>query len=367
MLVLSLAWCFFMGVVGNLPFIGIGMELAALIAGVALATFPYSAEFNGKIKYIRDFFITLFFAALGMKIPIPSIVPIATAIVLSIIVLFFRWVGIFGLVYAFGGGTRLGALATINLSQISEFALVICSLGMKFDHIGADTLTIIIWTFMLLAIGSCNMIAHSHAIYRAQARLVNKILGRPPSADDDHDGGHDEDERDILFLGFHRIASMLIAEFETHNPELLPKLQVIDVNQSIKEALNKRGVKFSYGDISSQDVMEHAFHGEPKIVLSTIPDQILQGISNKQILKVAHDVWPNAKIIVTADNPLQANDLYAAGADYVLRSAKLCAERLHTLLSKFQRDKDTSGLLREFEMYKQKDKDSRKSFVMAKV
>lgn len=38
------------------------MELASLIAGVALATFPYSAEFNGKIKYIRDFFITLFFA-----------------------------------------------------------------------------------------------------------------------------------------------------------------------------------------------------------------------------------------------------------------------------------------------------------------
>ena len=93
MLVLSLSWCFFMGVTAHLPWVGVGMELAALIAGVALATFPYSAEFNGKIKYIRDFFITLFFAALGMQIPVPSVKPIATAMLIAIFVLLFRWLG----------------------------------------------------------------------------------------------------------------------------------------------------------------------------------------------------------------------------------------------------------------------------------
>ena len=34
-----------------------------------------------------------------------------------------------------GGTPRLGILATLNLSQISEFALVICSLGMGYGHI----------------------------------------------------------------------------------------------------------------------------------------------------------------------------------------------------------------------------------------
>ena len=37
-----------MGVTAQLPWVGVGMELAALIAGVALATFPYSGEFNGS-------------------------------------------------------------------------------------------------------------------------------------------------------------------------------------------------------------------------------------------------------------------------------------------------------------------------------
>merc|ERR1719163_736202 len=102
MLIVSLAWCFFMCCFATLPFIGLSMELAALISGVALATFPYSAEFNGKIKYIRDFFITLFFVGLGMQIPVPSLDAIAKALVVAVTVLIFRWLGIFCVVWGLG-------------------------------------------------------------------------------------------------------------------------------------------------------------------------------------------------------------------------------------------------------------------------
>merc|ERR1719222_848776 len=95
MLIVALAWCFFMCCFATLPFIGLSMELAALISGVALATFPYSAEFNGKIKYIRDFFITLFFVGLGMQIPTPEPVVILKALMIAAIVLALRWLGIF--------------------------------------------------------------------------------------------------------------------------------------------------------------------------------------------------------------------------------------------------------------------------------
>ena len=37
-----------------------------VLVGVSVATFPYVAEFNGKVKYVRDFFITIFFCGLGM-------------------------------------------------------------------------------------------------------------------------------------------------------------------------------------------------------------------------------------------------------------------------------------------------------------
>merc|ERR1719188_903749 len=115
MLIIALAWCFFMCCLATLPFIGLSMELAALISGVALATFPYSAEFNGKIKYIRDFFITLFFVGLGMQIPLPSVSAIGKAALVAVVVLLVRWIGIFLVVNALGGGKRLASVSTINL------------------------------------------------------------------------------------------------------------------------------------------------------------------------------------------------------------------------------------------------------------
>merc|ERR1719183_1826767 len=90
MLIISLCWCFFMCCFATLPFIGLSMELASLISGVALATYPYSAEFNGKIKYIRDFFITIFFCGLGMQIPAPTLAPILTALAIAAVVLVTR-------------------------------------------------------------------------------------------------------------------------------------------------------------------------------------------------------------------------------------------------------------------------------------
>merc|ERR1719428_308178 len=95
MLVLSLTWCFFVCCIALLPFFALSMELAALIAGVAMATFPYSAEFNGKLKYIRDFFITLFFVGLGMQIPMPTGAVIGKAIIVAVVVLSIRWIGLF--------------------------------------------------------------------------------------------------------------------------------------------------------------------------------------------------------------------------------------------------------------------------------
>ena len=45
--------------------------MGALIAGVTISTFPYNLDVIAKIVSIRDFFITLFFVALGMGIPNP--------------------------------------------------------------------------------------------------------------------------------------------------------------------------------------------------------------------------------------------------------------------------------------------------------
>ncbi len=55
---MSIAWCAFMAGMGD--WIGLSMEMGALIAGVAISTFPYSVHITAKVLPLRDFFLTLF-------------------------------------------------------------------------------------------------------------------------------------------------------------------------------------------------------------------------------------------------------------------------------------------------------------------
>jgi Kef-type K+ transport system membrane component KefB/Trk K+ transport system NAD-binding subunit len=343
MLVLGCSWCFFLSCFATLPFIGLSMELASLVAGVSMATFPYSAEFNGKLKYIRDFFITLFFVALGMQIPMPTIEAIGKGLLVAVVVLMFRWLGIFSVVALAGGGTKLAALATINLSQISEFALVICSLGISFEHVEpaggeeADTLTILIWTFSVLAILSSYNIKFNYTIYEKLAKCMRRLRGKKEE-DQEMGGesgeGHDEHHahRNIVFLGFDKVAAQLAAFLDAHSPDLLEKINVVDGNEKVRKEVEKKNMAFHYGDVSSPDVLEHAHHGEADLVVCSIPDIMLNGYTNRRLLEVSKSLWPNADVIVTADNPNDARTLYTAGAAYVLRMSNLCADKLHDLV-----------------------------------
>lgn len=380
MLVLALSWCFFICSAAVLPFVGLSMELAAIIAGCALATFPYSQDFNGKIKYIRDFFITLFFAGVGMQVPVPTLDIVLKALLVVGLVTVIRWVGIFVLILAVGGEPRLGALATINLSQIGEFAIVICSMGIfeggGFGHVEQDTMTIVIWAFFIMAICNCYAIRNNQLIVRTIVSLFRRAV---PARQASLENGEDQEDeadifeeegRDIVLLGFHRIAAMLIAEFQIRSPEILKRIHVIDINPQAMASLREKGIKCSWGDFASAKELKKCHKGECVVVISSIPDSLLQGVTNMKLLKVSRDVWPEAHFIATADNPYQAQNLYEAGADYVVRMAKLCAERLHELLTEHCSRAFGSGELQEiFEQYKHRDRDAKgkKGFLSLQV
>ncbi len=71
MLIGSLAWCFMVSAGADAA--GLSREMGALVAGVSISTFPYNMDVVAKVVSIRDFFVTLFFVALGMQIPMPTL------------------------------------------------------------------------------------------------------------------------------------------------------------------------------------------------------------------------------------------------------------------------------------------------------
>jgi len=362
MLVLALAWCFFICTAAILPFVSLPMELAALVAGIALATFPYSSEFNSKIKYIRDFFFTLFFAGMGMMLPWPHWSTLGASIAMCIVLLAVRWLGVFGPAAAFGFAPRYAGMATINLSQVGEFALVITSLGVAHGHIDAETLEVVIMAFAFMSIITPALIKNNFYLYKKGAKLVAKWREGSTSAelrvggataDADHD---DEEDCDIMLLGFHKVAFMLVSESVTKTPDLLKSLRVIDYNKKVLAKLKHIGIKCTAGDITNPDVLENSQRNPPRIIISTIPDTVLQGTTNEELVRIARSTFPSARVIATATDPNQARVLYKAGADYVVRMAKLSAERLHDLLAEHGNSLHERSHLKEvFDMYKRQD------------
>lgn len=316
-LVLSLGWCFVVALVAAHPRVGLSMEMGALIAGISLATFPYSHEVTAKVTSIRDFFITLFFVALGMQIPLPAPGPIATALVVAAVLVATRVLAVLLPLYALGAGQRLAVLTALNLSQLSEFSLVVVALGVGYGHVGEGVLTVAIWAFALLAVLSTYAITWSHAIERRLGRLLSAVglsdLGRRLEEERRHHA------RPIALLGFFRVASALVEEIRQRAPHLLDEIVVVDFNPQVRERLEALGVPVVYGDVSHLDTLRHAEVHDARLILSTVPDAALRGTSNLRLLQALRTLAPEAAVVVTAGSPAHARELYDAGAAYVIQ------------------------------------------------
>ncbi len=137
-LVGALAWCFAVSEFAD--YLYLSREMGALIAGVSLSTFPYALDVTAKVTSLRDFFITLFFVALGMLVPLPTAAVLGLALVIVAFTLLSRAASVFPPLYAMRQGLRASFLPAINLAQISEFSLVLIQVGVQSKSDSARTL-----------------------------------------------------------------------------------------------------------------------------------------------------------------------------------------------------------------------------------
>lgn len=318
-LIMALAWCFLVCAAAN--YAGLSREMGALIAGVALSTFPYSLDVIAKVISIRDFFVTLFFVALGMKIPMPTGSILALAAVTSVFLIVSRFLSIFPVLYLMGFGHRVSLIPAINLSQISEFSLVVVSLGLSLGHVNSQVVALIIFVFVITSTTSTYMINYNYQLYRAISRVLSFLRIKDIEKQPDEESAGTA-HKPIVFLGFFREASAILHEFEVMNAEngrhrLLDDVLVIDFNPEVYSELQRRGIASIYGDVAHMETLHHANIHDAQLVVSTISDQILKGTDNKRLLKEIRQLCPRAKAIVTAESPRRALELYNLSADFV--------------------------------------------------
>jgi Kef-type K+ transport system membrane component KefB len=328
----ALAWCFLIGEIAEL--LHLSREMGSLVAGVSISTFPYALDVTAKVTTLRDFFITLFFVALGMTIPIPNLSVIGLALIIAAFTVVSRVVTTFTPLYLLKQGLRASLLPAINLAQISEFSLVVIQTGIAAGHIKTETASAASFAFVLLAVLSTFVMMRSDQIVRMAIGPLKRMGLRDLDhrhADEGEEDAHGEGRR-ILILGFFRAASALLSEIGRQNPELLDQIGVVDFNPVVFQNLAKRGVHVTYGDISNVDTLVHAGVGNAEIIILSVPDSLLKGANNEKLVRHVRSLNTTAKIISTADLLSDVEDQYAAGADYVVVTRLSDAHELFTVI-----------------------------------
>ncbi|MGC2085867.1 MAG: cation:proton antiporter [Bradyrhizobium sp.] len=313
----ALAWCFLIGEIAER--LQLSREMGSLIAGVSLSTFPYALDVTAKVTSLRDFFITLFFVALGMTIPIPNLSVVGLALVIALFTVASRLITTFAPLYLMRQGLRASLLPAINLAQISEFSLVIIQTGIAAGHLRGATSSAASFAFVVLAVLSTFAIVRSDPIVRRAIPRLKQLglrdLGRIAATDEAEDS-HAAARR-VVILGFFRTASALLSEIERKHPTLLSQIGVVDFNPVVFRTLSERGIQVTYGDISHVDTLVHAGIGKAELIILSIPDSLLKGANNERLVRHVRSINATAKIVATADLLADVKDLYDAGADYV--------------------------------------------------
>jgi Kef-type K+ transport system membrane component KefB len=311
LVICAITWAIFLAALGD--GLGFGQEVGAFLAGVSLASTHYRATVGAKLVTLRDFLLLFFFIDLGIHIDITYLqAELWPAILLSIFILLGKPLIVMILVGRMGYRKYTSAMASLSLSQISEFSLILVALGVNLGHIPATVMGSITLVGLITMGLSTYMIIYSHKIYpylspyldifQRQMKHPEETLGDLGKIDFSH--------IDVILFGLGRYGGSMIKYLQEQGMLVVG----IDFNPEIVKFWRDRDVIALYGDAENPEFTATLPLNKTSWVVSTIPEQDM-GLNLLHVLKRSN--FPG-KIALSSHSRREMVILYQAGADLVL-------------------------------------------------
>ncbi|HOX41099.1 MAG TPA: cation:proton antiporter [bacterium] len=312
------------GMASLFHWLGFSAEIGALIAGMFLASTPFSIEIASRLKPLRDFFIILFFISLGARMELVGLGEhLLPALLFSAFILIGNPLIVILLMGMFGYKKKIGFQAGLTVAQISEFSLILIILGIKVGHLPQETLSLVTLVGLMTITGSTYLIMYSEKIYPHLASILSiferkNALKKEPT----------KKEFDTILIGCNRIGLDLLESLRRGNGHLL----VIDFDPNIIERLSKNGgIETLYGDVEDYEFLEEIDWSSVRMVISTISDFN----TDIALLSRLREKGVGAIIMTLAQNSEEAISLYESGASYVVTPHFLGGKHASMLISKY--------------------------------
>lgn len=314
----AIAWCFLFTAFAQS--MGFSVEIGAFLAGVALASSPYHFQIQGKIKPLRDFFLALFFIYLGSRVQLADLsAGIPMIILFTLCAILFKPLMYLLLIGNFGFKKHTLFQTALNLSQISEFSLIILVVGVNLGIVSSLTLSIMAAVGVLSITISAILISQSRKIYS----LIYPIIRFFERSEHVHDLESFEDkelENHIILIGAHHIGEPIVEFLKTQSVPFI----VMDSNPHLVKELQRKGIYAVYGDIADPDVLDMLHVEKAQLIISTVSYEQ----DNEMLLEELKRRHVHSIIIVRGEDREHGKALKAMGADYVILPEKVSGNYL---------------------------------------
>lgn len=300
----ALAWGF--GVASLVNAIGFSIEVGALFAGVALAHLPYAHQIGSRLKPLRDFFIILFFISLGDRLELDNLAAgIVPAIVLSLVVLILKPLVVMGSLGALGFTRRTSFKAGVNLSQISEFSIILVVLAAAGNMVSSEVVAIVTLVALITIAVSTYLMNYDNWIFAKLEDMLRvferSITNERPNA---------VRSFPIVLVGYKNGGKYFVEALKERSKDLV----VADYNPTVIDHLEKDNVSYIYGDVTDPEILDEINIEQSKLVINTVGDHAV----NMALLRYVRRRNKTAAIICYSSGVDEAKELYDLGATSVV-------------------------------------------------
>jgi Kef-type K+ transport system membrane component KefB/voltage-gated potassium channel Kch len=315
--------------------IGLSSEIGALLAGICLATQPYAQEIASRLRPLRDFFVIVFFIALGANLNLNDIGSNLTIILISALVVIVAKPLISMAILGFLGYTkRTSFKASVALAQVSEFSIVLVLLGKERGLIDTSLVTSITFIALCSIAASSYLILFSDKIFNKLEKFLGVFERKQTHLEPDNPGNYE-----LVLFGYQKGGHEFVKVFR----QLSKNFVVIDYDPEIIDILQERKIHHIYGDAMDVELLEEAGIEKAKLIVSTITDmEVTQFLLNFLERKNSQAV-----VIAQADNPKEAAKLYEEGASYVILPHFIGGEKIGAFVKKSGLSKSNFKKIRE--------------------
>jgi Kef-type K+ transport system membrane component KefB len=330
----ALGWGF--GIATLFELAGFSIEVGALFAGVSLASLPYAQEAAARLKPLRDFFVVVFFIALGEGLNLAHFSEaVWPAIAFSAVIVFVKP---FSALIALGGlgyTKQTSFKSALTLSQVSEFSLIFVVIAAGGGLVSQNVSTIITLTAIITIAVSTYLMKYDDELFSTLEHSLRFFERKVIRTE-----GNQTAQHPLILFGYHKGGSEFIKAFKA----MRRKFIVVDYNPEAVEELERQNIEFMYGDATDLELLEELNISKTKLIVSTITDFE----TNQTLLAHIMRVNPHAIVICHSDSYEEAASLYHLGATYVMMPHLIGSERISNFVKR-------AGLSRkEFDTYREK-------------